>query len=441
MISNKQFLLFLKERCNCNTNDTVLLTVSGGIDSVVMCDLFFKNNLSFAIAHCNFKLRGEDSDKDQAFVEILAMQYNVKFHTKDFNATEYAENNNISIQMAAREQRYQWFDDILKQNNYTYIATAHHLDDVAETLLINLTKGCGIAGLHGISAKRDNIIRPLLFTDRESIVQYAQVNNIKHREDITNAGTKYIRNKIRHLVLPVLKEINPSFLKTIDTEIGYFAQIENLVKDSVEIIKGKIVKENTNYIEIDVLQLLQYNHTELYLYEILKEYNFQHTEIKAIANNISKTETTNYYSETHTACLSRGKLYISVKTPIQNQTFLLNSDTSILQIENKILTIEVIEVLQNIEKDNSVGLFDYDKIQFPLCIRKWKDGDKFIPLGMYGFKNVSDFLTDIKLNPIEKSNQLVLCQGGDIVWIIGKRIDNRFKTSVNKKTLKIKCGL
>ena len=180
MISNKQFLLFLKERCNCNTNDTALLTVSGGIDSVVMCDLFFKNNLSFAIAHCNFKLRGEDSDKDQAFVETLAMQYNVKFHTNDFNATEYAENKNISIQMAAREQRYQWFNEVVKQNNYQYIATAHHLDDVAETLLINLTKGCGIAGLHGISAKRNNIIRPLLFTDRESIVQYAQVNNIKH---------------------------------------------------------------------------------------------------------------------------------------------------------------------------------------------------------------------------------------------------------------------
>lgn len=437
MISNKQFLLFLKERCNCNTNDTVLLTVSGGIDSVVMCDLFFKNNLSFAIAHCNFKLRGEDSDKDQAFVETLAMQYNVKFHTQDFNATEYAENNNISIQMAAREQRYQWFNEVVKQNNYQYIATAHHLDDVAETLLINLTKGCGIAGLHGISAKRDNIIRPLLFTDRESILQYAQVNNITHREDITNAGTKYIRNKIRHLVLPVLKEINPSFLKTVETEIGYFAQIENLVKDSVEIIKGKIVKENTNYIEIEVLQLLQYNHTELYLYEILKEYNFQHTEIKAIANNISKTETTNYYSETHTANLSRGKLYITEKAEIQNQTYLIKSDTSTLQIENKILTIEVIEVLQNIEKDNSVGLFDFDKIQFPLCIRKWKDGDKFIPLGMNGFKNVSDFLTDIKLNPIDKSNQLVLCQGENIVWIIGKRIDNRFKTSVSKKTLKI----
>lgn len=438
MISNKQFLLFLKERCNCNSNDVILLTVSGGIDSVVMCDLFFKNKLSFAIAHCNFKLRGEDSDKDQAFVETLAMQFNVRFHTKDFNATEYAENNNISIQMAAREQRYHWFDEVLKQNNYQYIATAHHLDDVAETLLINLTKGCGIAGLHGISAKRDNIIRPLLFTDRESILQYAQVNNIKHREDITNAGTKYIRNKIRHLVLPVLKEINPSLLKTIETEISYFAQIENLVKDSVEIIKGKIVKENTNYIEIDVLQLLQYNHTELYLYEILKEYNFQHTEIKAIANNISKTESTNYYSETHTAGLSRGKLYISMKTQMQNQTILINSDTSILQIENKILSIEVIEVLQNIEKDNSVGLFDFDKILFPLCIRKWKEGDKFIPLGMNGFKNVSDFLTDIKLNPIDKSNQLVLCQADDIVWILGRRIDNRFKTSVGKKTLKIK---
>lgn len=437
MISNKKFLLFLKEHCNYINNDSLLLTVSGGIDSVVMCDLFFKNNLSFSIAHCNFKLRGEDSDKDQAFVETLANQYNVKFYTKDFNAAEFAKENNISIQMAAREQRYQWFDEITKQNNYKYIATAHHLDDVAETLLINLTKGCGIAGLHGISAKRDNIIRPLLFTDREDILQYADINNIKYREDITNAGTKYIRNKIRHLVLPVLKEINPSFLKTLEREVVYFTQIENFVKENIDTIKTKIIKQSTDYTEVDVLQLLQYKHTELYLYEILKDYNFQHTEIKAIANNISHTEASIYYSETHTANLSRGKLYITKKKQEQNQILLVNIDTLSLPIGNKTLRFEVIESLQKIEKDNTVGLFNYEKIQFPLLIRKWKEGDKFIPLGMSGYKNVSDFLTDIKMNPVEKSNQLVLCQGNDIVWIVGIRIDNRFKTSTALKTLKI----
>ncbi len=438
MINNKEFLLFLKERCCYNIDDITLLTVSGGIDSVVMCDMFFKNNLPFAIAHCNFKLRGEDSDKDQAFVKDLASQYNVMFHTQDFNATEYAEYNNISIQMAAREQRYQWFEKITKENNYKYIATAHHLDDVAETLLINLTKGCGIAGLHGISAKRDNIIRPLLFTDRDSILLYAKQNNIKHREDITNAGTKYIRNKIRHLVLPVLKEINPSFLKTVETEIGYFTQIENLIKDNIEIVKSNVIKENAKYIEVDVLQLQIYKHTELYLYEILKDYNFQHTEIKAIANNISDTESSIYYSETHTASLSRGKLYITIKAQEQNVIYEVNINTSSLQIGNKIFTFEVIDSLEAIEKDNLIGLFDYEKLQFPLLIRKWKDGDKFIPLGMKGSKNVSDYLTDIKSNPIDKNEQLVLCQVNEIIWVINKRIDNRFKTSTGKKTLKIK---
>ena len=281
------------------SSDKILLTVSGGIDSTLMCELFHKAKLNFGIAHCNFQLRAEESNGDEAFVGTLAEKYNVPFHTTTFTTSAYAKKNKLSIQFAARQLRYLWFEEIREHYKYNYIATAHHQDDSIETFFINLIRGTGISGLHGILPKHGNIIRPLLFTTKNKIETYSKKHKLKYREDSSNASDKYVRNKIRHHIIPVLKELNNSLENTINKSIQHIREVELIYKNDIENKRLKIVKQENNSVSISIKKLKKLQPLSTYLYEFLKPYNFNADTVREIISAIDGTSGKRFFSATH----------------------------------------------------------------------------------------------------------------------------------------------
>lgn len=414
--------------------DNILLTVSGGRDSVVMVNLFHQSKLNFGIAHCNFKLRGKEADKDKQFVKNLAEKLNVPFYTVSFNTHEFASENKISTQMAARELRYHWFEEIRTKNNYQFIATAHHKNDVAETLLINLTKGTGLSGLHGISSKNGNIVRPLLCFNRNEIDDFVESNKIKFREDKSNAETKYVRNKIRHKIIPELEKINPSFIETIFNETQQFAELEQLIETKINEDRKKCFSVNVYNIEIDIPKLLKLKPLKTYLFYFLKPYGFNADDAIDIMNSLDKQSGKKFMSKTHQLIKDRNKLIISASKDVEYKEFVINKleDFSSLPFYLKAKMVSK-KVLKSINKDKNFAYLDADKVKFPLTIRKWKMGDKFKPFGMKGVKKLSDFFVDEKLSLLEKENIWLLTSNNKIIWVVGYRIDDDYKLSSKTK--------
>lgn len=414
--------------------DNILLTVSGGRDSVVMVHLFHQAKLNFGIAHCNFKLRGKEADKDEKFVKDLAEKLNMPFYTVSFNTKEFAYENKISTQMAARELRYHWFEEIRTKNNYQFIATAHHKNDVAETLLINLTKGTGLSGLHGIASKKDKIIRPLLCFNRNEIDNYVESNKIKCREDKSNEETKYVRNKIRHNVIPELEKINPSFIETIFNETQQFSELEQLLETKINEDKKKCFTIQDENIEIDIQKLIELKPLKTYLFYFLKPYGFNVDDVIDVINSFEKQSGKKFLSNTHQLIKNRNKLIISILKNIENKEFEVKTlkDFSLLPF-NLNAKIVLKETLKSIKKDKNFAYLNADKINFPLSIRKWKTGDKFKPFGMKGVKKLSDFFIDEKLSLLEKENVWLLTSNNKIVWVVGFRIDDDYKLSSKTK--------
>ncbi|MBI4930600.1 MAG: tRNA lysidine(34) synthetase TilS [Bacteroidetes bacterium] len=418
-----------------------LLTVSGGVDSVVMCDLFHKAGFSFGIAHCNFKLRGKESDEDEQFVKLLAEKYNVPFHKKKFNTKSYADKKKISIQMAARDLRYEWLKRLAKEKKYDFIATAHHLDDSIETFFINILRGTGIAGLQGVPVKHGNIIRPLLFAGKKMIRDYAEENNLKWREDSSNFTDKYLRNNIRHHLIPSLKKLNAGFEKTITKELSYFKEAGEIFKKFVEEKKKEIVVEEGKNILLNIKKLKDSGHAETLLHELLRAYDFTPETTELIAQRMYTTAGKKFLSPTYRLIKDRDFLILTPKhANKENKEFLLKENQNEFQNENLKLKIEIINGnLSKIkDKSSSVAHLDYSALAFPLIIRKWKRGDFFFPLGMNGKKKLSDFFVDQKIPIPEKEYVYVLESNGKIVWVINYRIDNRFKVLPGtKKILKV----
>jgi tRNA(Ile)-lysidine synthase len=462
-----------------STTEKVLLTVSGGIDSVLMCELFHKAGLNFGIAHCNFQLRAEESDEDETFVSALAEKYNVPFHFIKFNTSVYAKKNKVSIQLAARDLRYEWFEEIRKEYKYNYVATAHHQDDSIETFFINLLRGTGISGLHGILPKHGTIIRPMLFTTKNEIESYAKKHKLKYREDSSNASDKYVRNKIRHHVIPVLKELNPGFENTFNKTINHLREVELIYKNDIETKRSKIVKQEKKNIFISIKQLKKLQPITTYLYEFLKPYNYNESTVEEIVLALDGESGKQFFSNTHRLIKDREFLIIeqskeSQEIRIKNQDLRIkNQETGIKnqELRNKKLELRIkkqdsvpdtmdseIKVLINqkeidldnlklsfkcevnsadteIQKSASIAYLDLEKLEFPLEIRKWQKGDVFYPFGMKGKKKLSDFFIDKKLSLNQKENAWLLTSKGKIAWVIGQRIDNRFK--ITEKTRKI----
>lgn len=424
------------------SNDKVLLAVSGGLDSVVMCELFHKANLNFGIAHCNFQLRDKESDEDETFVESLAAHYNVSFHTTTFKTASLAKKSKTSIQVTARELRYKWFEAIRQEYDYNYIATAHHLNDSIETFLINFARGTGISGLHGILPKQQYIIRPLLFATREELETFAKKQKLNFREDSSNASDKYVRNKIRHHIVPVLKEINPGFEKTAAVTIQRLIDTENIYKTEIENKRASIVKSENNSTTISVRALKKLVSLNAYLYEFLMPFDFNASTIEEISAALNKESGKQFFSPTHRLIKDRDVLLIQKskkEKPENERQFKITKSQTVLKTETFELHFKALKSANyELPTTSSTALIDFEKLEFPLVIRRWQQGDVFFPLGMKGKKKLSDFFIDKKLSLYQKENTWLLTSGDKIVWIIGLRPDDRFKiTTKTKKVYRI----
>jgi tRNA(Ile)-lysidine synthase len=409
------------------TTDKILLTVSGGMDSVFMVYLFLKSGIDFGIAHCNFKLRQEESEKDEQFVRGLAKQNKLPFYTTAFDTKAFAANKGISIQMAARDLRYAWFEKIREENNFDYIATAHHKNDVAETMLINLSKGTGLAGLHGIKAKNDKIIRPLLGFTRKEIEGFIKKNKFDYREDKSNADTKYIRNKIRHKVIPELEKINPSLIETLCQEGQQFLELEEIISQKIEEVKKECVLIDNDLVKINIEKLKSLSPLKTYIYYLIKDFGFNITDVSDIINGLEDQSGKVYYADKYQLLKDRKYLIISSKTEMKAKEYIVNSIADFKELPISIHGSIKSKTNIEISKLNTIAYLDEGKIQFPLVLRKWSKGDIFRPLGMTGNKKISDFFIDEKLSLLEKENTWLLTSNKTICWVVGMRISETYK--------------
>ena len=401
----------------------LLLAVSGGVDSMVLLDLFYKLRFDICVVHCNFQLRGKESDGDELFVQVKSKKLKVKSYFIRFDTEKYSKENKLSIQIAARKLRYNWFQEIISLG-FDYVLTAHHLDDNVETFLINFTRGTGLEGLTGIPTQNGNIIRPLLPFSREEIENYALENKIQWREDSSNTSDKYFRNKLRHDIVPLLKELNTGFLDSFQNTLHHLQQAESLVNDASKLVYEKVVIVKENQLEIQLKPLLTFQNYKSYLYQWLKEYRF--SAWNDIYDLVEAQSGKQVFSNTHVLLKDRNKLILSErKAASNNEVYFIDSIESKVNIPLKLSFCKVL----NISEINSNCIFvDEDKIKFPLTIRKWQEGDAFYPLGMTGKKKLSKYFKDEKYSLLDKENQWLLCSADQIVWVIGKRADNRFKT-------------
>lgn len=432
----KQFKKYIEENNLFNSDDIILLAVSGGIDSMVLCDLFLKSGYKFSIAHCNFHLRGEESNRDECFVTEYAIKNNIKLHKKDFDTYGYMKDNGKSLEMSARELRYNWFYELLEEYNYSFIATGHHVDDSIETVLINLLRGTGIAGLHGILQKVNNIIHPLLFTDRKGITEYQKANKLEFVEDSTNATTQYTRNKIRHELIPLMKEISPNFQRTIIKEIDRFRETEEVFRFLIDKAKKELVEIENSHIKISIQKIKVLKPQNIYLYELLCEYGFNESTINSIQEALDENSGKQFYSETHRLIKDREYLIIAENKQDSVQEYHINQEQTSITLPIK-LQIEILKDLSfvKIPKVKEIAMLDADKLIFPLVLRKWDKGDSFFPYGMKAEKKISDYYINLKYSIIDKENQWLLCSGKDIVWVVGQRIDDRYKITDKTKTI------
>jgi len=429
------FLNHLKT--NALTHKKILLAVSGGVDSMVMLHLFLQSDNKIGAAHCNFQLRGQDSLEDEKFVLSEAAKYGIETHVIRFETENYAEKSGLSIQMAARELRYSWFEQIRKEYQYDYIATAHHKDDIIETFLLNLLRKTGISGLHGIKNKSGNVVRPILFADKKKILQYADKQRIAYREDITNADDHYQRNYIRHRIIPEFKALNPNFTKTLLESINIISKQETVYKEHIHrtIQSFLTAKNDASVIEIEKIKHLQ--PLDIYLFECLHSFGFNHVQINDIIQCLDTTEEKTFISPTNKLLKTRKTLTINPLDTAETKIFTIENLNFELFLSAKIR----MEIQDNrpdfpFKKDTSTAYFDLDKILFPLQVRSWQDGDFFYPFGGKGKKKLSDLFSDLKLNSIEKQQIRLLCNGnGDILWIIGVRSDDRYKVTASTREI------
>jgi tRNA(Ile)-lysidine synthase len=436
----ERFREYINRSKLCQDGDRILVAVSGGIDSVVLLDLFVQAGFETGLAHCNFHLRGKESDEEAEFASSLARGYSIPFYRADFETGKYAEKEKISIQMAARNLRYDWFEETRQEEGFDYIATAHNGDDVLETFFINLSRGTGIRGLSGIPQKSGRVIRPLLFASRDDITDYANLRGIAYREDSSNASDKYLRNKIRHKLLPLLEEQNPSFRKSLSETISRLSETEKVFRLEMEKLKKGLVIQKKDRVLIPVEELLSLGSRQTILYEILADYDFGPAMVDDISHSLEGSPGKQFFSSSHRLVRDRRDLII---TPIQEHDdrkyYLELEDGQVFDpIDLEWIPIDKTENF-DIPKDPAIACLDLDLLSFPLILRHWKAGDYFKPFGMKGLKKISDFLIDQKVSRPDKENTWLLTSGQKIVWVVGHRIDEDFRiTDRTEKVLMMK---
>jgi len=400
----------------------LLLACSGGVDSVVLAHLCKSEGLDIALAHCNFKLRGTESDGDEAFVRNLASSLELEVLVKEFDTLDYAQNHRGSVQMAARELRYQWFNQLLADKSFDCLLTAHHLDDDLETFLINLSRGTGLEGLLGIPEQNDKVIRPLLVFTRQEIMAYAEEQKIQWREDSSNSESKYLRNKIRHGIVPKLKELHPTFVQNFIQTQSYLHQTSDLVNNHLEEVKTRLFQKADGTIKVNIADLQKLQPLQAYLYGLFHGFGFSDWEaVHGLLTSMSGKEV---LSKTHRLLKDRDQLILSkIKTRVNEHFPVFDKDTMLEQPIK--LTMEKVDSVTK-PLTNTVFL-DKEKLNFPMVLRNWGKGDYFYPFGMKGKKKLSKFFKDEKIDVVSKEKQWLLCSDDEIVWVVGKRADERFR--------------
>ncbi|WP_372753732.1 tRNA lysidine(34) synthetase TilS [Labilibaculum sp.] len=432
----RKLIHFVEEEKLFYRDEKLLVAVSGGVDSVVLLDLLCTMEVECAVAHCNFHLRGDESDGDYEFVKRIAMERNLAFYSKDFETKEYANANKISIEMAARELRYHWFEQLRELSGCSYIAVGHHADDVAETLLINLARGTGIHGLSGIKSKLGKIVRPLLLFTRKELLEYAKENSLDFREDSTNSETDYVRNKIRHQVMPVLEEINPAIRSTMTENVQRFREVEQIYNSVIDEKRLNLVLNREDELMISIPKVKELFAPVSHLFELLSPYGFHHRDVRKIAESIHGISGKLFYSSSHQLLRDREYLILSERRKSNKHEYLISEEETKMgqPIELKISFLDRTPAFRFPTRSN-IACLDANQLKFPLKLRKWKKGDSFHPIGMKGRKKISDFFIDQKFSIQDKQDTWLLVSGNRIVWIVGYRMDDRFK--ITDKTTKI----
>ncbi|MBR1768985.1 MAG: tRNA lysidine(34) synthetase TilS [Bacteroidales bacterium] len=435
----QEFQHYIKEKELFERKDKILLAISGGVDSMVMLDLFKRSHYKFSIAHCNFHLRGEESVRDENFVRDFAEKNGIELFVQNFDTFAYMEKEKKSLEMSARDLRYDWFNKLLEEHQFSFLATAHHSDDSAETFIINLLRGTGIAGLHGILPKSGTLIRPLLFASRRNIREYALKHNISFVEDSTNKDNKFTRNKIRNEVVPILRDISPNFDTIIRKTIERLRETELVFRSVVEEKKKDILRNEKDYIKISIDEAKNLKPLHIFMYEILSEFGFNETNINSVCEALDDNASSGkvFFSEQYRLLRDRKYLFITKREKESNQNVYLIDDYQTNMKNPVSLQIETLRDLNfiRIPKEKNVAMLDYDLLKFPLQLRHWKKGDAFVPFGMHGKQKLSDFFTNQKFSILDKENQWLLCSGEDIIWVLGLRIDDRFKITDKTKTI------
>lgn len=418
-------------------NVKVLLAVSGGLDSTVMCELFSTSKISFAIVHCNFSLRGKESDGDADFVKKLAAKYNAPFHSVKFDTLAYAEKNKLSVQQAARKLRYNWFEEVRKKNKYHFIATAHHLNDSIETFFINVLRSTGLSGLKGIPPLNGKIIRPLLFYSRAELESYAIQCNLKWRHDSSNDSDDYLRNRIRHHLIPLLEKLQPSFETVMSENLNYFRETHELFQDWIERNMQKAIEYRTADEIIVNVSKLKKDYISMMLFEYFKDRGVTMSQAENIADNYSQKKTGGVFlTASHEALLNRSQLIVRKKKKNVAPVIRIEKKTGKFQTASAQYSVKHQKAADfTIPKESAVHCFDENTLRFPLIVRQWNEGDAFFPLGMNGKKKVSDFLVNKKISRFDKENIFVILSGQDIVCILGHRIDDRYKITAGTKKI------
>jgi tRNA(Ile)-lysidine synthase len=424
----KEFEKYLKNVCRCSTEKKFLLAISGGIDSVVMAEMFHRAGLEFAMAHCNFGLRGIESDGDQEFVEKLASRLQVACYAKRFETQAFADSHNLSIQMAARELRYTWFQELREKHGYDFVVVGHNRNDIVETVLMNFARGSGIRGLTGIKPRLGTIVRPMLFASRSEIVMFANTNNLPWREDSSNAETKYTRNRVRHVIIPEFEVINPAFLTNAMETILRLNQTEQLLQLTISNIKKSVWIELSDKYLIDIDKLLEFPAVETILFELLKEFGSTQLLIKSIIASFESTPGKRFFTKTHCITRDRTHLIITKNVLPALEELLIDEETALISYPIH-LTLNNLKLYPGfvIPAESNFAVLDQDKLIFPLKLRHWKAGDSFHPFGMKGSKKISDFLINSKVPLPDKQHVWVLESSGNIVWVVNHRIDNGFR--------------
>lgn len=404
--------------------------MSGGADSVAMLDALCGIGANCVVAHCNFHLRGDESNSDAQFVANLAAKYNLEFCTIDFDTESVASERGVSIEMAARDLRYEWFEQMIDAYNCDYVAVAHNADDTVETFFLNLTRGTGINGLRGMAELRGRVLRPMLQISRADILEYINDNQLEYRTDSTNEQNIYTRNKLRLDILPLFKEINPSFLATMQQNILNLNGSANIVADYVATKKSECVNITNNCITISISAILNSPSADLLLFEFLLPYNFTPDITAQLFKTLSNDTISGkkFNSPTHYAITIRDAIEIYPNDYIEDNSavyYINEGQTEISEPFKATLTTANAKGL-HIEKSPTIAYFDADKIVYPIVLRRWQKGDNFVPFGMKGRKKLSDFFADKKLSILEKSNVWVMTSNDNIIWVVGMRIDNRY---------------